>query len=76
MCGRTAAISKGIPIEQIPKLLEHVRIDTTLHYAMVNRNNLKISETHFIAAYRSINDRDEQENSIEDAAESLSTFHT
>ncbi len=33
---------KGMPIEQVQRLLGHVRIDTTLHYAIVNQNNVKL----------------------------------
>ena len=39
----THAIDKGMPIEQVQKLLGHARIDTTMHYAMVNQNNVKAS---------------------------------
>ena len=45
----TQAIDKGMPIEQVQKLLGHVRIDTTLHYAMVNQSNVKISHRRYIA---------------------------
>lgn len=45
----TNAINKGMPIEQVQKLLGHVRIDTTLHYAMVNQNNVKISHRKYIS---------------------------
>jgi site-specific recombinase XerD len=44
----TFAIDKGMPIEQVQKLLGHVRIDTTLHYAMVSQNNVKLSHRRFI----------------------------
>lgn len=44
----TMAIDKGMPIEQVQKLLGHVKIDTTLHYAMVNQNNVKIAHRRFI----------------------------
>lgn len=44
----TYAIDKGMPIEQVQKLLGHVKIDTTLHYAMVNQNNVKLSHRRFI----------------------------
>lgn len=37
----TMAIDKGMPIEQVQKMLGHVKIDTTLHYAMVNQANVK-----------------------------------
>ena len=38
----TKAIDKGMPIEQVQRLLGHTKIDTTLHYAMVNQNNVRI----------------------------------
>jgi integrase/recombinase XerD len=44
----TMAIDKGMPIEQVQKLLGHVKIDTTLHYAMVNQANVKIAHRKFI----------------------------
>lgn len=33
----TVAIDKGMPIEQVQKLLGHEKIDTTLKYAMVKQ---------------------------------------
>lgn len=44
----TTAIDRGMPIEQVQKLLGHVKIDTTLHYALVGQNNVKISHRKFI----------------------------
>ena len=44
----TMAIDRGMPIEQVQKLLGHVRIDTTLHYAMVNQTNVKMAHRKFI----------------------------
>lgn len=44
----TRAIDKGMPIEQVQHLLGHQKIDTTLQYAMVNQNNVKISHRKFI----------------------------
>ena len=44
----THAIDRGMPIEQVQKLLGHVRIDTTLHYAMVNQNNVKYSHKRYV----------------------------
>ena len=35
-------------IEQVQKLLGHVKIDTTMHYAMVNQSNVKISHRKYI----------------------------
>jgi len=39
------AIDKVMPIERVQRLLGHVRIDTTLQYAVVNQNNVKMSYT-------------------------------
>lgn len=44
----TRAIDKGMPIEQVQQLLGHSKIDTTLQYAMVNQNNVKISHRKYI----------------------------
>ena len=44
----TMAIDKGMPIEQVQQLLGHQSVDTTLHYAMVNQNNVKASHRRFI----------------------------
>ena len=44
----THAIDKGMPIEQVQKLLGHARIDTTMHYAMVNQNNVKASHRRYL----------------------------
>lgn len=44
----TNAIDKGMPIEQVQKLLGHVQIDTTMHYAMVNQSNVKLSHRKYI----------------------------
>lgn len=44
----TNAIDKGMPIEQVQRLLGHVQIDTTMQYAMVNQNNVKMSHRKFI----------------------------
>ena len=44
----TMAIDKGMPIEQVQKLLGHQSIDTTLQYAMVNQSNVKNSCKKFI----------------------------
>jgi site-specific recombinase XerD len=44
----TRAIDKGMPIEQVQRLLGHVKIDTTMTYAMVNQANVKNSHRKFI----------------------------
>ncbi|MDI9517815.1 MAG: tyrosine-type recombinase/integrase [Bacillota bacterium] len=45
----TRAIDKGMPIEQVQSLLGHSQIDTTMKYAMVNQNNVKISHKKYIS---------------------------
>ena len=45
----TRAIDKGMPIEQVQKILGHSQIDTTMQYAMVNQNNVKASHRKYIA---------------------------
>lgn len=45
----TRAIDKGMPIEQVQKLLGHSQIDTTMQYAIVNQTNVKTSHQKFIA---------------------------
>lgn len=45
----TRAIDKGMPIEQVQKLLGHQQIDTTMQYAMVNQSNVKASHRKYIA---------------------------
>lgn len=45
----TMAIDKGMPIEQVQKLLGHQSIDTTLQYAMVNQSNVKNSCKKFLS---------------------------
>ncbi len=45
----TRAIDKGMPIEQVQKILGHSQIDTTMQYAIVNQNNVKSSHQRFIA---------------------------
>ena len=45
----TRAIDKGMPIEQVQKILGHSQIDTTMKYAIVNQNNVKSSHQRYIA---------------------------
>lgn len=45
----TRAIDKGMPIEQVQKILGHSQIDTTMQYAIVNQNNVKTSHRKYIA---------------------------
>lgn len=45
----TMAIDKGMPIEQVQRLLGHVRVDTTLHYAQVNQSNVKLAHRKYIS---------------------------
>ena len=44
----TRAIDKGMPIEQVQRLLGHAKIDTTMQYAMVSQNNVKQSHRKYI----------------------------
>lgn len=44
----TTAIDKGMPIEQVQKLLGHEKIDTTLNYAMVKQSNVKNAHRKYI----------------------------
>ena len=44
----TQAIDKGMPIEQVQKLLGHQKIDTTMEYAMVDQQNVKVSHKKFV----------------------------
>jgi len=45
----TRAIDKGMPIEQVQKILGHSQINTTLQYAIVNQANVKTSHQKYIA---------------------------
>lgn len=45
----TRVIDKGMPIEQVQKILGHSQIDTTMQYAIVNQNNVKTSHQKYIA---------------------------
>jgi integrase/recombinase XerD len=45
----TRAIDKGMPIEQVQKILGHSQIDTTMQYAMVNQTNVKTSHQKYMA---------------------------
>ena len=46
----TRAIDKGMPIEQVQKLLGHKQIDTTMRYAIVNQTNVKNSYKKYIGS--------------------------
>lgn len=45
----TRAIDKGMPIEQVQKILGHSQIDTTMQYAIVNQNNVKAAHRRYIS---------------------------
>ena len=44
----TKAIDKGMPVEQVQILLGHTKIDTTMHYAIVDQTNVRNSYRRFI----------------------------
>lgn len=44
----TEAINRGMPIEQVQKLLGHAKIDTTMRYAQVDQQNVKISHRKYL----------------------------
>ena len=44
----TIAIDKGMPIEQLQRLLGHQRVDTTLQYAMVKQSNVKLAHKKYV----------------------------
>ena len=45
----TRAIDKGMPIEQVQKILGHSQIDTTMQYAIVNQNNVMAAHRKYIS---------------------------
>ena len=45
----TRAIDKGMPIEQVQKILGHSQIDTTMQYVVVNQDSVKSSHRKYIA---------------------------
>lgn len=45
----TRAIDKGMPVEQVQKLLGHSKIETTMEYAMVDQGNVKASHQKFLS---------------------------
>lgn len=45
----TRAIDKGMPIEQVQRMLGHSQIDTTMQYAMVNQSNVKASHRKYLS---------------------------
>lgn len=44
----TKAIDKGMPVEQVQILLGHTKIDTTMHYAIVDQTNVRNSYRRYI----------------------------
>lgn len=44
----TNAINRGMPVEQVQKLLGHVKIDTTMEYALVNQSRVKASHRRYL----------------------------
>lgn len=45
----TKAIDKGMPVEQVQKLLGHSKIETTMEYAMVDQGNVKTSHQKYLS---------------------------
>lgn len=45
----TMAIGKGMPVEQVQHLLGHASIETTMQYAMVDEDNVKLSHKKYLA---------------------------
>lgn len=45
----TQALDRGMPIEQVQKMLGHKRIDTTMLYCSINESNLKISHRRYVS---------------------------
>lgn len=43
------AIDKGMPVEQVQRLLGHSKIETTMEYAMVDQSNVKLSHRKFLS---------------------------
>ncbi len=44
----TEAINRGMPIEQVQRLLGHAKIDTTMRYAQVDQQNVKMSHRKYL----------------------------
>ena len=44
----TEAINRGMPIEQVQRLLGHAKIDTTMRYAQVDHQNVKMSHRKYL----------------------------
>lgn len=44
----TRALNKGMPIEQVQKLLGHNQLDTTLIYAQVSQDNVKSAHQRYL----------------------------
>ena len=44
----TNAINRGMPIEQVQKLLGHVKIDATMEYALVSQSNVKAPHRRYL----------------------------
>ena len=44
----TEAINRGMPVEQVQRLLGHAKIDTTMRYAQVDQQNVKLSHRKYL----------------------------
>lgn len=45
----TRAIDKGMPVEQVQRLLGHSKIETTMEYAMVDQSNVRNSHRRYLS---------------------------
>ena len=46
---RLQEMGKKLGVEKVQKILGHEQTDTTLRYAMVNQNNVKLSHRKYIS---------------------------
>ena len=42
------AVDKGMPIEQVQKILGHVKIETTMQYTQISQENIKYAHRKFM----------------------------
>ena len=46
----TNALKKGMPLEEVKELLGHTKLDTTMIYCTVNKENVKHSHQKYMSA--------------------------